>query len=352
VLHFSGEVNIIAGMNMQKMLTLLFILVISSITAAFAAPPEPVYPRVNPAPWYEVDPAWPQKPDDFKWGAMAGVAVDAEDNVWLFTRGKPAVQVYAPDGRYLFGWDDTEGSHYIKIDREGYVWTCNFAKHIVQKRQKDGTVVMILGVDGEAGTDEKHFFKPTDMAFASNGDIFVTDGYGNARVVHFTKEGKFVNAWGALGTADGQFSIPHAIEIDSKDRLYVADRNNGRIQVYTTAGKLIDSWKDICVPWGLWMSPQDELWVCGSSPMTWVQHPDYPTAPLGCPPKDQLVMKFDTSGKLRQLFTFPKGVDRQEKPGDLNWAHAIALDSKGNLYLGDITGKRLQKFIRKTAAEK
>jgi hypothetical protein len=160
-------------------------------------------------------------------------------------------------------------------------------------------------------------------------------------VVHFTKDGKYLGAWGTLGTGEGQFSIPHGIVIDSKDRLYVADRNNARIQVYSTDGKLLDSWKHLLVPWGLWITDKDEIWACGSSPMIWSG------ALLGCPPKDQLVMKFNTEGKVLELHMFPKGNDGQEKPGELNWVHGIAVDGQGNLFLGDITGKRLQKFVRR-----
>lgn len=320
----------------------------SAVAQEKQAPPDPVYPKVDPSPWYEVDPAWPQKPKDVKWAAVPGVAVDQEDNVWLYTRETPAVQVYSPDGKYLFGWGGGTGAHHIKIDREGNIWTTDFERHIVQKHKRDGTVIMTLGVPNEAAEDDKHFFMPTDVAIASNGDIFVSDGYGNQRVVHLTPEGKFVKAWGSMGNDDGQFSIPHAIAIDSKDRIYVADRNNARVQIYNTNGELIGSWKNIVVPWGFWITENDDVWVTGSSPTSW-HHRDkkYPTAPFGCPPRDQLIMKFNPDGKLLQLYTFPKGEDGKEKPGELNWVHCIALDSKGNVYLGDIQGKRLQKFVQR-----
>ena len=91
------------------------------------------------------------------------------------------------------------------------------------------------------------------------------------------------------------------------------------------------------------MTKNDEIWVCGSSPMQWRKEDEV----LGCPPKDQVFMKFNTDGKMLQLFTLPKGADKMEKPGDVNWVHAIAFDSKGNMYLGDILGKRAQKFVVK-----
>ena len=322
-------------------ITASFLVSFCSILAAGAPPPDPVYPQLNPGPWYEVDASWPQKPADVSWAAIPAVTLDADGNVWMFTRRAPSVQVYAPDGHYLFGWGDMPGAHGLKIDRDGNVWLTDVHRHVVEKRTRDGKVLMTLGVENEAGTDEHHFFKPTDVAFASNGDIFVTDGYGNARVLHFTKDGAFVKQWGSLGTDDGQFSLPHAIVIDSKDRLYIADRNNARVQVYSMDGTLLDSWKHLMVPWTFWITDRDEIWVCGSTPMIW------PGKPLGCPPKDQIVAKFNTDGKMLELHGFPKGVDGAEQLGDLNWVHGIAMDGQGNLYLGDITGKRLQKFLHR-----
>ncbi len=308
----------------------------------------PAYPRINLAPHYVVDPSWPQRPPDVPWGQMAGLAVDKQDNLWLHTRTNPAVQVYSSDGRYLKGWQEDNPnsvSHGIKFDREGHVWLVDVGLHTVRKFTPDRRLLMTLGTPGEPGEDEHHFNKPTDVAFAPNGDIFVSDGYGNSRVVRFNQHGRFINAWGQLGVAPGQFSIPHAVACDSKGRLYVADRNNVRIQVFNTRGKLLDVWPNILVPWGFWLSPKDELWVCGSSPMPWITDPKYPTAPLGCPPKDQLFVKFNRQGRVLQLWTLPKAEDGKEQPGELNWLHTIALDSKGNVYLGDIIGRRVQKFV-------
>jgi hypothetical protein len=306
------------------------------------------YPRVNLATWYEVDPAWPQRPPEIPWRDVPGIAVDAQDNVWIFTRTNPTVQKYSPDGRYLLGWHNENpkaAAHGLRCDRDGNIWLTDVGLHVVRKHAPDGKVLMSLGVEGEAGEDTRHFNMPTDIAFGPKGDLFVADGYGNSRVVHFDKHGRFINTWGSLGTKPGQFSIPHAIGCDSKGRVYVADRNNIRVQVFNARGKLLDVWPDVLVPWGIWISPKDEIWVCGSSPMPWITHPKYPTAPLGCPPKDQLIVKFNRAGRALQLATFPKGEDGQEKPGELNWLHAIALDSKGNVFLGDIIGRRVQKFV-------
>ena len=182
------------------------------------------------------------------------------------------------------------------------------------------------------------------MAIRGDGHVFVSDGYGNSRVVHFDEKGKFVQAWGKRGTGPGEFSLVHSIALDSKGNVYVADRNNARVQVFDPNGKFLDQWQNVLVPWGLQMTEDDELWVCGCSPMPWAD----PAMPLSCPPKDQVIMRFNTSGKLLQLWTFPKtAVDGEEKPGELNWLHGMALDSKGNIYATDIIGQRVQKFVRK-----
>jgi DNA-binding beta-propeller fold protein YncE len=310
------------------------------------------YPRINAAVWYEVDPNWPQRPPEVGWGHVPGVAVDRHDNVWIHTRTNLAVQVYSADGRYLKGWHKpatNSVAHFIRFDADGNVWLADVGLHTVTRRSPDdGRVLLTLGTPGEPGCDAAHFFKPTDMAFAPNGDIYVSDGYGNARVAQFDKRGKFIRTWGSLGTAPGQFSLVHSIVCDSQGRLYVADRNNVRVQVFDRRGRLLEVWSDVMVPWGLWVSPNDEIVVCGSSPMIWSVDPKYPTAPLGCPPKDQMFMRFNSAGRLLQLWTLPKAADGEEKPGMLNWFHGIAVDSKGNVYCSDIQGRRVQKFIRKT----
>jgi hypothetical protein len=303
---------------------------------------ESKYPRVNVATAYVVDPAWPQKPDGVQWGAVPGIAVDGKDQVYVYTRSEQPVQVYEADGKFVRSWgkDTIKTSHHIKIDPEGNVWVADIGYHTVQKYTPEGKLLLTLGTKGEAGRDKTHLNMPTDMAITAAGDVFVSDGYGNARVVHFSREGKYVKEWGELGSKPGQFSIPHAIAVDSKGRLYVADRNNVRVQVFDPSGKLLDVWDNLIVPWGLCVTRNDEIWVCGSSPMQWRSA----DGALGCPPKDQVFMKFSPAGKLVQLWTVPKAADGLERPGECNWVHTIATDSRGNLYVGDIVGKRAQKF--------
>ncbi len=324
---------------------------VSSVFKTAEEPPEEnPYPVVNVAPYYVADAAWPKRQEDMPWGHMPGVAIDKDGNVWCYTRAQPAIQVYSPTGDLVKSWATEENStaHQIKIDKDGNVWLADIGLHLVRKFSPEGKELMHIGTPGELGKDETHLNKPTDMAIASNGDVFISDGYGNARIVHCDKDGKFIKAWGTLGNTDGRFSIPHAIAIDSKDNIYVADRNNVRVQVYNTEGKLTDSWKNVVVPWGFCITPNDDVWVCGSTPMKWRFNPKYPTAPLGCPPKDQVFMRFRPDGRLLQMWAIPKAVDGKEKPGELNWVHCLAVDKTGNIYSGDIIGERMQKFVRKS----
>ncbi len=299
-----------------------------------AAPPKPVR--------CAVDSAWPQKPASCAWGAVSGIAVDANDRVYVFHRGEPTVQIYEQDGTLVRTWStgNPEGTHHIRLDPEGNVWVADFRAHIVQKYSPLGAVILTLGEAGQPGCDERHFDGPTDMAFLPNGDIFVSDGYGNRRIVHFDKQGRFIKAWGEDGTGPGQFALPHAVAFDSQQRLYVADRNNARIQVFDTEGQLLAVWDDLIMPWGCVVTDNDELWVCGSSAVKqsggdgWVI----------TPPPDQVLMKLSAAGDVLLRVPLDTPVAAPGQPGAVDWVHAVAVDSQGNIYLGDIQGRRAQKF--------
>ena len=122
------------------------------------------------------------------------------------------------------------------------IWVADIGNHVVMRFTPEGKLLKMLGTYGEYGTDRTHLNEPTDMVITPRGEMFVSDGYGNSRVVHFDAGGKFVKAWGTLGTRPGQFSLPHAVALDSKGKLYVADRNNARIQVFSPEGESLDTW--------------------------------------------------------------------------------------------------------------
>jgi DNA-binding beta-propeller fold protein YncE len=294
--------------------------------------------------WYEADANWPQRPAGVAWGAMPGVAVDALDQVWLFTRAEPPVQVYTAAGKFVRSWGQGQIgiSHLLRFDARGNVWLTDVKFHVVRQFTPTGTLLRTLGTAGVSGEDATHFYKPTDVAITPAGDTYVSDGYGNNRVVQFDAEGKFVRTWGKLGTGPGEFSTPHSIVVDSHGRLYVADRNNARIQVFDRQGQFLAQWRNLIVPWTLTITKDDQIWVAGSSPMPWRDSDVY----LSCPPKDPIIMRFDTSGKVQQLWTLPPVRNAKASAGEVDWLHGLGVDSQGNLYVGDIIGKRAQKLVR------
>ncbi len=279
---------------------------------------------------------------------MAGIALDAAGQIWLFNRGDVPVQVYTAAGKLVGSWGRGQfrEPHQVRVDGEGNVWLIDSGLHVVRKYAQDGKRLLTLGTLDQAGEDSAHFNRPTDVAVTREGEIFVADGYGNNRIVHFDKQGRYVKSWGELGSRRGMFSLPHSIAADSRGRLYVADRNNARIQVFDQAGRCLDEWRDLMVPWHIVVTEHDEIYVCGSSPMRWPKLP-IPGLLVGIPPKDQLVMVFARDGRVKRLWAFPKG----QKSGELDWVHGLAVDRQGNLYLGDIQGKRAQRFLRIAAVD-
>lgn len=333
-------------MRLSSPFLALALLALALLAGCAAGDPyPPIQPGTPPAglAGFRVDPAWPKRPAGVTWGECSGVAVDAKDNVWLFTRTAPFVQVYAPDGTPVRPWPEIEHrrAHHIRIDPEGNVWLTDVGLHTVRKYTPEGKLLLSLGTPGVPGNDATHFNMPTDVAVTRAGDVFVSDGYGNNRVARFDKSGTFVKAWGKKGNGPGEFNLPHSIAVDSKGRLYVGDRNNMRMQVFEPDGTFVAQWRHLLAPWGICVTSKDEVWACGPSPSISANA----TGNAAIPPHDQVLARFDTTGRLLQLWCPPKGADGAEKPGDLNWVHAVAADSKGNLYVTDIRGKRLQRFV-------
>ncbi len=205
-------------------------------------------------------------PDGFKFGRVSSVAVDKQGEVYVFHRGTkaPPVVVFDKDGKYLRSWGKGVfgNPHGIRIDRDGNVWTVDNGDHQVIKFDRTGKELMRLGVKGQKGNDERTFFRPTDIAFSPDGKFFyVSDGYGNSRVVQFTINGKFVRTWGTPGTEINQFNTVHSVAVDSKGLVYVSDRENNRIQIFSGEGKFLKQWKHLGATQNLFITPKDEMWI-------------------------------------------------------------------------------------------
>jgi len=261
-------------------------------------------------------------PEVKKLGAVSAVATDSKGDLYVFHRAEPPILVFRPDGTFVRSFGDKMfvSTHGLRIDADDNVWCTDMAAHFVVKFGRDGKVLLTLGEKGVPGNDAQHFNRPTDVAFGAGGDVFVSDGYGNSRVVKFDKTGKFLLAWGSKGKGDGQFNLPHAIRIDAAGHVYVGDRENQRVQVFDQSGKYLRQFGGF-FPYGLAFDADGNLFVAdGRACRVLVLTPD---------------------GKQRSAW----GV-KGNRPGDFHMPHGIAVGPAAVVYVGEVDGKRVQRFIR------
>lgn len=204
-------------------------------------------------------------PDGWKLGRVSAVATDSASNVYIVQRGKKAdpVIVFDRRGKFLRSWGRGMFSvpHGIRVDRDDNVFITDIGTQQVMKFTKTGELLMTLGIKNVAGNDEGKFNRPTDIGFAKNGDFYVSDGYGNSRVVKFSREGKFLMTWGKPGRGPGEFQVPHAVQVDSRGWVYVSDRENNRIQIFDSNGKFIKQWTHLGATQGMVILPNDDMWI-------------------------------------------------------------------------------------------
>src|SRR5215813_7403419 len=209
------------------------------------------YPHEGSLLKYRVNIRFGEEPDTmpagWKFGRVSAVATDVQGQVYVFQRGPKAdpIIVFDSSGKYLRSWGRGMfgNPHGLRIDRDGNVWVTDNGDHQVMKFDRDGKRLLTLGIKGKAGTDPKTFNRPTDIAFTPDMKYFyVSDGYGNSRVVKFTIDGKYVLDWGKKGTKPGEFNTPHSVAVDSHGTVYVSDRENNRIQIFDPNGKYLRQW--------------------------------------------------------------------------------------------------------------
>jgi DNA-binding beta-propeller fold protein YncE len=202
-------------------------------------------------------------------GQVSGVELDARGNVWVIHRSDPPILQFDASGKLLksFGAGMFVQAHSLHVDRDGNLWAVDGdgrdgKGHQVIKFSPDGTILLRLGKAGVAGDGPDTFNRPSDVVTAANGDVFVVDGHTtNARVVKFSRDGRYITAWGTKGSAPGELDTPHSIAIDSNGRVFVGDRANNRIQIFDQNGRLLDQWKQFGRPTGLFIAPDDTLYV-------------------------------------------------------------------------------------------
>jgi DNA-binding beta-propeller fold protein YncE len=272
-------------------------------------------------PDYQIVPGWLKLPDTIKLGPVSAVATDSEDRVFVFHRGKNPILVFDRDGKYLRSWGDDaiKAAHGLRIDNANNVWVTDTGNHQVLKFDANGKLLLSLGKKGEPGDAADQFNRPTDIAIAPTGEFYISDGYGNARVMKFAKDGKLLKRWGKEGAGDGEFSLPHAICLDAKGRVYVGDRENNRVQVFDADGKFLAVLKESGAPYGLFLKG-DHLFVADGR-ANWIKVLDLDGKSLG---------RFGQKGSGGGQFTMP---------------HMLCVDSRGAVYVAEVNGKRLQKFV-------
>jgi len=233
--------------------------------------------------------SWGQLPEGRKWGSTASVTTAPDGTIWVVDRcgnsgaggttcGGASAAVnpifqFDTSGKMLktFGAGMFVSPHKLSVDKEGNVWLADNGGHQVFKMNQDGRVLLTLGKKGVAGPGEDEFDAPTDVAIAPNGDIFVGDGHsgggtatGNARIVKFDKNGKFIKAWGKKGMGPGEFDVVHTLAFDSRGRLFVGDRQNNRVQIFDQNGKFIAQWFQFGRPSGMFIDKNDVIYVADS----------------------------------------------------------------------------------------
>ena len=211
-------------------------------------------------PNYRVVHGWPTLPPGEVLGSAAGVDVDSHEAVFVFHRAgrtwqeplpttliqRPTIAVFdGASGRLLRQWGAGLFAmpHGLTIDGEDNVWVTDVALHQVFKFSPSGALLLTIGERAVPGNDETHFNRPTDVAVLPDGSFYVSDGYRNTRIVHFAADGRFLLQWGRPGSGPGEFNVPHAIKVDAQGNVYVADRQNDRIQVFTAGGRFIRQWQ-------------------------------------------------------------------------------------------------------------
>lgn len=314
-------------------------------------------PNSQPNPYRTIE-NWAKLPEGRTWGSTSGVGVDRNGNIWVAERcganscaGRtdPSILEFDRSGKLLrsFGASLFIFPHGLTVDQDGNVWVTDGQGkegkgHQVFKFSPDGKILMTLGKAGVAGDGPDTFNQPNAVTIASNGDIFISDGHspgsGNARVVKFSKDGKFMKQWGGHGSGPGQFEMPHALAFDSKGRLFVGDRGNNRIQIFDQDGKFLEEWKQFSRPSGIFIDQNDTIYVADSESRNrdgYGHNPGWKRGIRVGSAKDGSVTAFipDPEPNAENLAT--------------SAAEGVAADAPGTIYGAEVGSKALKKYVKK-----
>ena len=341
---------------------------IAAITAIVA----PAAAQSNPYRQVE-EPKPPAHMNGGEWGEMIQVRVDSEDNVYVLHRcfkvvlgdpgvapghsdglaadclgrwaSHPPILKFAPSGEFLasFGVGMFGRPHGFSVDHEGNMWVAdvgvvpNEMGTVVTKLSPDGEVLMTLGTIGVTGRGPDTFNQPTGVAVAPNGEIFVTDGEAtNDRVVKFSREGRFIKAWGTTGSEPGNFSNPHDVAIDSRGRVFVADRRNNRIQIFDQDGNFLDQWSQFGRPSGIYINRGTDVLYVTDSQSNSRNNPGV---------RRGIYIGSAITGEVTYFIPDPDlAIADQTR---ISGASGVAADASDNVVYGaDVAPRQLRKYIR------
>jgi peptidylglycine monooxygenase len=265
---------------------------------------------------YDILRPWGTLPPGWSFGLISHVAVDSRDRVYFYQRKDPPMLVFDGEGNFLTGWGDgrLRDAHGIYIGPDDHIYACNRDEHEVLKLTPEGRIVLTLGQRGRPAL-QAPFNHPADVAIAPNGEIYVADGYGNAVIHRFSPEGRHIGSWGRPGAGHGEFTTPHGIWIDARDRVLVADRENNRVQLFSPEGDFYGTWSDLYHPMDIYVDGAGTIYVTDQIPRITMYSPDGRMLARGRPV---------TIG-----------------------AHGVWGDSTGNLYLAEVGVNQVTKLARR-----
>ncbi len=296
---------------------------------------------------YELVEDWPQLPADFILGNPTGIGVDSLQNIFVFHRAgrlwtdpmpdsvisaKTIVVLDKNTGKIIDSWGENIFimPHGLTIDKENNIWLTDVGLHQVFKFSPNGKLLMTLGEARVSGKDSAHFNLPTDVAIAADGSFYVSDGYGNSRVVKFSPTGKYLFEWGSFGNQQGQFNVPHGIDLDADGNVYVADRENSRIQRFTPDGRFITQWDNLDSGY-IYSVVLDKT----KNNLIATDYLKINNTTI----KGSDVLIIDLTNNITNRFG-KSGL----YSGPVCRYHDVTIDKEHNIYVGDILGNRIQKF--------
>lgn len=292
---------------------------------------------------YEIVENWAALPGGGTYD-IAGVGVDARDRVYLFNRGETPIIIVDTDGNFLASWGDKQtfpNAHAVTMGPDDTIWLTDTFDHTVRKCTLEGEILMTVGTPGKPASpmSGNPFYQCTHVAIHPHtGEFFVSDGYGNAKVHKYTPDGRLLYSWGEPGNEPGQFNLPHNICTDRDGYVYVADRHNARVQVFTPHGRLEAVWTGMALPCGMCIdtASPEQLCYIGELSSAWWVGPNHFFWEFwnGAKTMGPRVSVYSLDGRLlAKLCDNGQGLG----PDQLMAPHGITVDRKGDIYVAEVS---------------